>query len=418
MASHTTTSVADILKELYPSEDLPKVMYEVAPTLALMPKWEKFGGNTFRETLVYRYNQGRSATFATAQTNATSAAVVGFDVSRASNYAIATIDSELIEATQGDKDALIDGVELAMDGSLLELSKSYGIQLFRTTTGSRGAISAGSDVGTATITLATIEDVTNFEVGMVVAAKAADTAGAVRVGTNTITAIDRDAGTLTTTTSWATGIAAVAAGDSLYVAGDKDFCLAGITSWVPVLAPDSTAFFGIDRSVDTRLQGHRLVGTTFGLEEALLKIQSLVCREGGTPDLIVVNNKDYNNLDIGMGSKVEYNRDGKRPAMGGGGRVDDIGFDTLRLMGDKGPIDIVADPFAPKGHAFCLTTKSWKFRTLGACPRVLGKDEYGGDGLSMLRQATVDGNEIRLVGRGNLSCNAPGFNGRISLQAL
>ena len=104
--------------------------------------------------------------------------------------------------------------------------------------------------------------------------------------------------------------------------------------------------------------------------------------------------------------------------MGGGGRVDDIGYDTLRLMGDKGPIDIVADPFAPKGHGWCFQTNTLKLRTLGACPRVLGKSDMGGDGNQYLRQSDADANEIRLVGRGNLSCRAPGWNGRGSLQAL
>lgn len=416
MASHTTSSVADILEELYPKDELPKVMYEVAPTLAMIPKWEKFKGNTFREVTIYRYNQGRSAALSTAITNATSAAVVGFDISRVSNYAVAVIDSELLEATEGDDGALYDGLELAMDGSLLELSKSYGIQLFRTTTGSRGQISAGSTVGNPAITLANIQDVTNFEVGMVVAAKAADTAGAVRSGTNTITAIDRDTGELTTTTAWTTGIAAVAAGDYLYVAGDKDACIAGFESWNPAAAPDSTAFFGVDRSPDSRLHGQRLAGTGYGMEENLLRIQSIVCREGGTPDLITMNNYDYNMLDIGLGTKVQYNRE-KRKAQGSDGRVDDIGFDTLRLMGDKGPIDILADPFAPKGIARVLQTNSWKFRTLGTCPRVLGPGDRG-DGLEMLRGSTTDDNQTRLVGRGNLSCRAPGWNGRSTLMAL
>ena len=55
--------------------------------------------------LQYGVSQGRSAVFATAQTNQTAASLAEFMLTRVSDYSVATIDNHTLEATQDDAEA-------------------------------------------------------------------------------------------------------------------------------------------------------------------------------------------------------------------------------------------------------------------------------------------------------------------------
>lgn len=92
------------LKELYTGDDFMKdLVYKKNPALALIPKDESpsgFAGKYIPVPMIYGTPQGRSATFANAQGNQTAPALSSFFVYRVSNYALATITNELIEATK------------------------------------------------------------------------------------------------------------------------------------------------------------------------------------------------------------------------------------------------------------------------------------------------------------------------------
>lgn len=79
------------LKELYdnPSEYLKDLAYKRNPLLALIRKDESpsgMAGKYLPVPLIYSLPQGRSADFATAQTNQTATADISFFVYRVKNY--------------------------------------------------------------------------------------------------------------------------------------------------------------------------------------------------------------------------------------------------------------------------------------------------------------------------------------------
>lgn len=395
------------LKVRYTPQTIRNMVYKNHPLFAALAKMEDFGGSKLPIPIIVSTPAGRSASFAKAQANKLSGLYNRFDLTRVSDYGLCSISTETLEASVGDVNSFLRAQVVEIDGILVSLTRSLATALYRSGTGSIGVI--GSGFNTATVTLATPDDVVGFEVGMKIAASATD-GSALRNGGATVTliAVDRSAGTLTAAAAWTASIAALANGDFLYVDGDAanagaNVKVAGLDAWLPSTAPGATLFFGVDRSVDTsRLGGLRYDGSAETIEEALIGGAALAFREGGHPDTGFMNPVDHGNLMKSLGSKVIFDivksSDGK------------IGFDAIKLMGAAGTMKIVADPDCPRNVCYMLQMDTWKLYSLGAAPKIQQPD-----GLRMLREATADSVEIRSVYYGNLGCQAPGWNVRVKL---
>ena len=72
MASVTNTTFEPAIKQLYRDSNVQKLVYTRRPMFATLPKFEGMGGRNMPLVLLYGNSQGRSATFSTAKTNATS----------------------------------------------------------------------------------------------------------------------------------------------------------------------------------------------------------------------------------------------------------------------------------------------------------------------------------------------------------
>jgi len=276
------------------------------------------------------------------------------------------------------------------------------VALYRSGSGSIGRVSSTSTVASTTISLSNPDDVTNFEVGMVIVASTADGGGSVESGSVTVTGIDRDLGTLSAAANWSTGIATIATGDYLFKAGDYDLKIKGLQAWLPNSAPSSTAFFSVDRTSDvSRLGGIRFDGSGMPIEEALVKAASRAAREGAKPDYCFMNYSKYADLENALGSKVIYT-DMKINA--------EISFRGILINGPRGPIKVIPDQNCPSDRAFMLQLNVWKLYSLGKAPQILDTD-----GLKMLRQASADGVEVRIGYYAQVGCRAPGFNVNIKL---
>ena len=166
-------------------------------------------------------SQGRSAVFATAQTNQSAAQIEAFLLTRVRDYSIARIDNETMLASKSDKGAFLKGSKVVIDGAIKAITLSIASALFRSGTGSIGKISA---ISTGVITLVDPQSVTQFEINMVLQAAATDGATP-RAALGYVVAVDRTAGTVTVASSGLGGSAATptswAANDFLLVQGDE-----------------------------------------------------------------------------------------------------------------------------------------------------------------------------------------------------
>lgn len=425
LAYATASNQVAALKELYTGDDYMKdLVYKKNPFLALVPKNEApggFSGKYIPVPLIYGTPQGRSATFTNAQNNQTAPQLASFFVYRVSNYQLVTITNELLEATKDDAGAFIDEAKLNMDTGFRNISNDLAHDLFSDGTGSRGQISS---ISTGVITLADVNSVVQFEVGMslvsysVSGSTYTQSTGA---AVGYVIAVNRSAGTVTvsatyggaagTPTNWSTSFPYLAVqGDISFgtVSAQTSYLkVSGLGAWLPTTAPSSgDNFWNVDRSTDvTRLSGVRFNGQNETIEEALIDAASLVAREGGQPDMCFMNFTSYAALEKALGAKVMY-VDVKHEEA-------DIAFAGIRIHAPYGPITVIPDRNCPSQTAYLLSMDTWKFRSLGKAPHIL---TYGLEGLEGLRVGNADALEIRIGYYGNLICNAPGWNCVVQLS--
>ena len=392
MALNMTTFAA-ALKQHYTQEKIENMVYKDNPFLAMISKYEDFGGENLKLPIKYGIPQGRSATFADAQANKTNTQLKAFLLTRVSDYSLASIQNETIEASKGNANAFMEAATVEIDGAIESATRSLAISLFGDGSGQIGVVGslATTTASNDTITLATIDDITNFEVGMQLNFGTATT-------NKEISTINRDTGVILVNA--ASGASAT---EAIYIDGDKDAKLTGLGGWLPSSAPSATeSFFGVDRSADaTRLGGIRFDGSSLPLEEALIGAAARVAREGGKPDVCFMNYSNFADLEKALGSKVSYVDVKVNP---------EIGFRGVLIHGPRGPIKVVPDQNCPKDVAFMLQMDVWKLYSLGKAPKILDSD-----GLKFLRDSSADSVEVRVGYYAQLGCRGPGYNVRVAL---
>jgi len=400
-------TVTQALKEHYKPLTVKNMVYKDNPFLALVNKYERFGGENMPIPTQYGIANRRSADFQTGQLLGTGTALARFVLTRVKDYSFASITGESIKATEGSADAFLKYATLEIDGAIQSLTRSIAIGMYGDGSGSIGTVGSIPDNTTGTnrtITLANVETVTNFEVGMVLKF-ANDAATNPDPDTFTVTKVDRDTGILTgTIANGGNGAPTnLLFQDGDYTAGGNRKKISGLEAWIPAGTPAAN-FFGVaDRTVDrTRLAGVPFNGASQPIEEALIGAASRLAREGGSPDVCFMDYTQFANLEKALGSKVVYDKVSSDDA--------DIGFQALSIIGPKGPIKIIADQNCTPNVAYMLQMDTWTLNSLGAAPHILDLD-----GNRMLREANNDAYEVRVGFYGNLSCNAPGYNSRVAL---
>lgn len=425
MATYSNpTNQVYALKEKYddPSNYMKDLVYAKNPLLALMPKNEApdgFAGKYIPVPLVFATPQGRSATFATAQTNQTAPQGVSFFVYRVSNYQLVTITNELLEATKNNAAAFVDEATLNMDTGIRNITNDLAGDLFRSGTGTRGQIATYSrSTATITIVLVSVTQITQFEVGMVLTAATTD-GGAPSTDFITLTKVNRNTGTLTGTSSTGGALSgAWAALSYLAVQGDvatggstgtsSYLKIAGLGAWLPYGGPSGgDNFWGVDRTADNvRMAGFSADYSSESVEEGLIDLLININLQGGEPDYVFVNFATYQALIKEMGAKVQYVQVEHDEV--------DIAFEGVKVVTGYGPATVIPDRSCPAQLAYALQLDTFCLRSLGKCPHIL---TYGLEGLEGVRVGNADALEIRIGYYANLICNAPGWSGVAKMSA-
>lgn len=411
------TSVADIipiLKNLWPQDRVINEVYPDHPFLARVPKMEEFGAEDLRLTVRIGDPQGRGITVASAQARDTSSAFRRFVLTRSRNYQIFRLEAEAIEASRGDVNSLVSILDDEMRGAINNISKDLAVNLFRGRSGVLGAC-AGAPVNTVgppafgTWTLSNVADVTSFEVGMVLVA-AATLTGAQRAtpASATVRTVDRATGTITAFgnfagTDWAANDFLFVQGDNANGTGNGNKAL-GLADWLPFTNPSpGENFLGVDRSIDrVRLAGLPQDISADIPEEGALRVIMELDRQGARPRDFIVNHTDYQSVLNSLGTKAVTKYEG----------TGQIGFQTIQIMGPKGPVSMYLDQDCPAGTGYCLDMSKWKLYSLGPAPKLLNLD-----GLDILRLADNDTYEGRYGYYANLGTTAPGFNSVVRMPS-
>ena len=405
-----------MLKEHYTQDRVELACYKDNPLLAILSKYTQFGGKNLPISIQYGIPGGRSATYASAKANKTPSAFKEFFLTRNHDYALADIDNETIEASMGNANAMLEALTNEIDSAMLSASRSLAAAAYGDGSGAIGQVSAtpSNSSGTFTVTLANVDDIANFEVGLTLNVWSALTGGTQRTSDGSdnswpIAAVDRSAGTLTLTGTYS-GSGTFAANDYLFVEGDRGGKLKGLLSWIPFTAPTSgDSFFQVDRSVDTtRLAGVRYDGSAVPIEEALIEGASRIGREGYSPDYCFMNFSKWSTLEKSLSSKIRYEMV-QVPLTGAHGAT--IGFKAIAIEGPRSTIKVIPDHNCPSNYTWMLSMDYWKLYSLGSAPKMLMSD-----GNKFLRVTDADSVEARIGYYAQLGCRAPGANAIIKLS--
>lgn len=397
------------IKTLYPQKTIEETYFAASPTFAAIPKSSDWEGMPMHIALALGGTPG-SHTFSTAQSVSGQVTNVGFDITNARDYNVIRISTEAMRVTKSNVGSLLRGVKQQADGALYTQKKTLGIDLFGSGSGSRGRIASGADGPTLTLTDPT--DIYKFEIGDVLVSNDVDSGVGVSTNTGIVGGIDYNAGTLT-----------VAGGgnwhgdfdtnDYLFRSGDAGLSMSGFEAWNPTTAPSATTFYGLDRTQSSKLSGVRYdytVAADGTMERYLINLLTRVCWLGGDPRLIVMNTIRWGNFENELGDKCRYDRVvGKHLD----GSESSIGFDTITIMGPKGKVNVMADPYCPYNRVRALDLDHWKFCTIGP----MGWIDDDGKG-QWLREGSADSHEARLGWYGQLYSDFPGASGVGSIANL
>lgn len=388
------------------------------PLLSMMPKSGDATGEYIVVPVTYDLPSGRSAAIdqllgATGPIGPTRSAK--FNVTLASDYAATWIDELTIRKAGNDRGAFVNARKFEVDGLLKQLGNSLAHALYRDGTGSVAKGDGAWTVSGNVITCSNRADTKFVGIGMqldfsAVSGGAPGTlrslAGATRA---VVTKVDEDAGTITCALDSAG--AAVSDLSALYTSlANTDFIhpvgdyaastgakIKGLAAWIPLAAPTSTAFYGVDRTVHpTRLAGNRLNDATAPVEDSIMTLAEVMHERGANPDICMISPRQFTKMSKRLNAKVEYD--------GAGGSAS-YGFSNIKIATSAGTVSVFADPDCPEDRGYLLTKDTWSLRHLGL-PEVVTTD-----GLSALRRPGLDQIEIRCRYYAQPICKAPGENG-------
>ncbi len=404
------TASAAILKVKYPTGELPKAQYKKFPWVASVSKKTDFDGESKIIALQTENPQGSSSDFATALGSLQQGTYNRFTLTRVQHFGVARITGQAMKAAAKDSGSLVDLWKNETDGASATEMKCLEIYCLGDGDGVLGVIASGSTG--ATVTLGTPTDIVKFDLGMrLQAVSVVGLSPTLRAGYVTITAINRNTGTLGVSGNWnAVGnIPGIGTTDALVRMGDNAASavgrvVTGVGQWL-VGGTSPGTLFGLSRDADpVRLASQVYDATNVNYTDAVIEAESLRNLQYVSGELEMwANPRDIAQWKKQLTGKVMYERCDVKGTMAG------VSFKGISIDGDNGPINVMTSPFIGRNKAYLLAKDSFCLQSLGPAPQMLDFDSN-----NFLRVASDDAYEVRFGMYGNQSCDSPSASIRIS----
>lgn len=407
------TNASHFLKRTYPKKTRDIQATRKGKLWAMIPRSTEGFGESYDVGMEYGGLVGVGADFTKARNRsiATGASGSKFAVTEKSFYSFAHIDGNLMRKAKAGsegmiKDRLVKASERAFEAFNHRMSRyCYGDGYTPL-----GVISSDTTLASTVIVLTRPEDAINFKVNDVLfLAPDASTSAARNSGaTVTVSKVDRNLGRLTITTTLSTTIAAAAAGDLIFVDGDRGTGAAptrlqplGVDGWNPFTAPGgSDSFFGVNRSNDeVRLAGWRMGGLNKTERQATLEALYQVQNDGAEFVTFVMHPKRMREIAKDIEGNKFWSSVDLPSAVAG------ISIKGAKWMTEWGEVTMIADPYCPSNIIRGMDLSTWSYRSEGPMPDFLTFD----DGNLITIEASDQG-ELRVGGDFELVCEHPPAN--------
>jgi hypothetical protein len=421
MTSSLTTFDA-FLKERYTKDKIENLTLADRPLWAMVPRDPGVSGDVFVEPIIIGNPQGLGATRAKAQAGAVQtgdgANVIGkkWNLTFGDYAGSVYIGEKVIRASRDDQGAFLRNQSTEIDLLYEGFADTFASYLY-----SNGGMAIGTGtISTGVITLTDPEAMSNFFLGQVLVASANDGSDVAHtlLGAGTqgyVIALSHENGTVTvsTTSGGSAGTPGSWSG-TMFFFRDGDFGGSGATpifkglgGWIPGTAPGGTdSWYSVNRSTNDLLSGCRLTASDIsgaGIEQRVKKLATrMISRwKGPGPTHIYMNPEKWQSLADSLESR------GTRPI---DGKVGTFNFSKLQLAMAGRNVEVYGDRFCPLNKCYALKLDTWKLRSYGPVP-----DVVKGDGLQMLRLATADTYEHRILAFPVFSTRAPSYNGVVTV---
>lgn len=403
----STTEATAILKTNYTKDTIRESGRRKDVFRDKIKKNTDVGGDGYKVPMITALTPRRSCDFTVAQSSISdTAGYDAFTMTLAQDYAVASWTGKVLKQTEGDANAFARILKLEMDRAIRSAYRSQAIKLYRTGTGSVSTIASDATVASLVLILANPSDAHNFERGEQVGFSATD-GGGLRGSPSyvTISAVDRTAGTISTTGSnWSAQVSGLAVGDFIFKRGDAQnggskVAMEGWLSFGPASsAALSSSFYGVTRSNDqSRLACLFKDNSTDqkAIDEFLVDCVSEVLANGGDPDFAMLNPRKFRVLVNRAQTKLVRSDNAKAR----------VGFGSVELLCDDGVVPVYSDVNAPEPNVFMGQMDTWELISPGESIGILEDDKQ-----EILRVYNADQYEVRIGGYPQLANHAPGFN--------
>lgn len=401
-ATWSVATYEEVYKERYP-KGVSTYLAQKSDEIAWFPAETTHGGRPWK--IVYRTNAVRGAsTIETALADRSAADYDEVEIDYAEEHVVVSVSMKAARRTANDGHSIVRGIEDAVNAMLEELVLTLEHKLFGNGGGARGQIATGGISG-SDITVADSSTMYLFARNMKIELSSDDGTTApgagVRAGELTIQSVDPSPGNpvLTFTTTVAAGIPGATAGDFIFRKGDYDAgaqrIIQGLRAWSPAsTAGLSTAFFGMDRSLDVgALAGTRVVGNGQHITDTMREAAAVNYNNRGRADTIWLNPLKMAEVDQAYAAKEWVTMD-----------TDYAGVKIKGLMvtTQKGPIMFMQTPAMPEAEAVMCRRDAFTLGSIGEVPHVVDDD-----GQTWRVEALQDAIQQRQRCYPNLGCKNP-----------
>lgn len=422
-----TMSVYKMIRNLWPKEAIAEQIYKGSPLLGLIKKDTNFGEKIRFVSVGTSPPQGIGSEYGPAKRNKTPSTAEEFQVVTTPYYGAFSIAGDLYRRYKytGNKGLLVDPMARDSKGLMRQMKNDLSSFIHGNGGGSLGRIKSTSTLASQVITLDAGADRRRIVKGMTLQASTADgTSGTILPGEVTVAAVG---GTPTAPTitineaTWSGAIAGLTTTSYLFRAGAVGTGAAGsgvingLDAWCPSHSGSPSAFLSVTRTnAPDQLAGQCLTATTKSPRQRIMEASQLSADSGGSDGrLVYVMNTSrwvdlYNELSSANALVMT-----KSPSSPIGSLKVGVDYDSIRLVGAGGPIDVVADPWAPANVERLLVLDTWLLASTGD---LLHWDDDATPDSPMLEDA-ADAREVRCVGDMALICNDPWPNVRVSVTA-
>lgn len=420
-------SVYKLIRSLWPKKAIAEQIYKGSPFLGLVKKDTNFGEKIRYVSVGTGAPQGVGAEYGVAKRNKTPGTAEEFQVQTTSYYGAFSIEGQLYRRYKytGNTGLLVD--PMGRDSKLLmrQIKNDLSSFIHGNGGGALGRIKSTSTLSSQTITLDAGADRRRIVKGMTLWASTADgTSGSMLSGEVTVASVG---GTPTAPTitinesSWSAAISGITTTSYLFRAGATGSgsggagVLYGLDAWCPEHSGSPSAFLGVTRTnAPDQLAGNCLTATTKSPRQRIMEASQIQADTGAADGKLVylLSTRNWVNLYNELASANALVMT-KSPSSPMGSLSVGVDYDSIRIIGAGGPIDVVADPWMPDTVERLLNMDTWVLSSTG---ELIHWDDDATPDNPMLEDA-ADAREVRAVGDMALECWNPWANVRVKVSA-